>query len=66
MRKQNKYSPNTLAAYTPTTKSLAAVTGAAQDPAELVRLGKVRAAEVQKPFLYFSLLPPVTHAIFNG
>ena len=65
MRKQ-KYSPNKLAAYTPTTKSLTAVTGAAQNPAALVRLGKVRAAEVQKPSLYFSLLPPVTHDIFNG
>lgn len=49
MRKQNKYSPNKLAVYTPTTKSLTAVTGAAQNPAEWVRLGRVRAAEVQSP-----------------
>lgn len=66
MRKQNKYSPNKLTAYTPTTKSLTAVTGAAQNPAEVVRLGKTRAAEVQQPSLYISLLPPVTRAIFNG
>lgn len=64
MRKQTKYYCNKLAVYTPTKKSLRAATRAAQNMSELVRLGKV--TEVQKPSLYFMLLPDITHSVSNG
>lgn len=54
-RKQNKWSPNKLTVYTSTIKFLTTETGAAQNPAEWVRLGRVRAAEVQKLSLFNTL-----------
>jgi len=57
MRKQNKYPLKKRAVYTQTTKSLTAVTGAAQNPAECVRLGRVRATEIQTSSLQHPSLP---------
>lgn len=55
MRKQNKQSSKKLTVNTSTTKFLTTETGAAQNPAEWVRLGRVRAAEVQKLSLFNTL-----------
>lgn len=55
MRKQNKQSSNKLTVNTSTTTFLTAETGAAQNPAEWVRLGRLRAAEVQKLSLFNTL-----------